>query len=384
MTKPHIVVVGAGYAGRSLINRLAARRVDANVTLLDPSESLSERTRWHEHLAYGAPTPRPLSSVLPTGTRHLVTRAVEVDPVAKTLRTQTGQLLRYDHLAATMGGCTRWELPPGVQELALRLEDGSLHPSARSVAVIGAGLTGIEVAAELAQARRDLTVHLISSKFGAGLSPGARAYAQAALTRMGVQLKTETRVQCARHGRLVFEASEALEVDAVIWCAGVTPSPLPTQAALPLDELGRVEVDPHLRVPGFSGLWCAGDQARLDMNNGVPLRAACAIAMPMGTHAGDNLARAVKGAPTTPFSMHTPFLCVSLGRRDGIVQHLGDMDVATRRYWTGRRAAWLKERILRATLWLPRAEGRLHMPLYRWLGAPLSAPPRALTQELEP
>ena len=181
-----------------------------------------------------------------------------------------------------------------------------------------------------------------------------------------------------------IEGGEPVAVDAVIWCAGVSPAPFPAGARLALDGAGRIEVDAHLRVPGHEGLWCAGDQARLDIASGEPLRAACAIAMPMGTHLGDNIASAVRGAPTAPFSMHTAMLCVSLGRRDGIAQHLGEHDVATERFWTGRRAAWIKERIVRATSWLPRAEGRMRVPLYRWPSAPLSAAPLLLTAELDP
>ena len=70
------------------------------------------------------------------------------------------------------------------------------------------------------------------------------------------------------------------------------------------------------------------------------------------------------------FRLRTPIVCVSLGRRDGLVQHLDARNQATERVWTGHAAAWIKEGIVRMTITLPRAESRLGVPLYTWPKSP--------------
>jgi NADH dehydrogenase FAD-containing subunit len=363
MARPRIIVVGAGYAGRSLLARLAARRVDAELMLVDPSPTLTERVRWHERLATNTPDTRPLSDVMPARVEHVVARMVELDPHARTVTTSDGRSLAYDHLALTMGSASRAGAAGAV------LEDGGLPAEARAVAVVGGGATGVEVAAELAEARPELTVHLVAPTLLEGFCGRAVDHARAALERLGVTLHEGDRAAGAAGGRVVLASGDEVAADVALWCVGLEPARVPTHAALPLDARGRVVVAADLSVPGFEGLWCAGDQARVEVG-GAPLRAACAVAMPMGMHLAGNLASVLRGAPAAAFRLRTPIACVSLGRRDGLVQHLDAQNMPTERVWTGRAAAWIKEGIVRMTIALPRAESRLRAPLYVWPKSP--------------
>ncbi len=373
MARPRIITVGAGYAGRSLLNRLDARRVDAELVLIDPSPVLSERVRWHERLATGAPETRPLASVLPERVEHVVARAVDVDPRAKTVTTSDGRTLHYDHLALTIGSVSA---PGG--DGGLVLEDGRIPSDARAVVVVGGGTAGVEVAAELAEARPGLTVHLVTPALLDGFCARALDHTRATFGRLGVTLHEGARVVGSSRRGVELDTGEELDADATLWCVGMSPVSVPTRAALPTDAQGRVVVRRDLSVPGFEGLWCAGDMARVEVG-GAPLRAACAMAMPMGMHLADNLASVLRGASTADFRLRSPIVCVSLGRRDGLVQHYDARDRPTERVWTGRTAAWIKERIVRMTITLPRAESRLGVTLYRWMKSPPERPVALLT-----
>ncbi len=92
----------------------------------------------------------------------------------------------------------------------------------------------------------------------------------------------------------------------------------------------------------------------------------CKSAGPSGAHVAENLARALRGEPEEPFDFATPFYCVSLGRRDGVIQYTlrdGSLEGGV---LTGRRAAWLKELICRVTVfWFPLE--RLGLASYRMM-----------------
>jgi NADH dehydrogenase FAD-containing subunit len=92
----------------------------------------------------------------------------------------------------------------------------------------------------------------------------------------------------------------------------------------------------------------------------------CVSALPMGAHAGENAVRLLRGEEPAPFDMAFTIRCVSLGRKDGLVQFVTGDDRPLDRVWTGRRAALVKELICRLTLAVVRWELRAGLRLYRW------------------
>src|SRR5262249_29207216 len=146
-------------------------------------------------------------------------------------------------------------------------------------------------------------------------------------------------------------------------------------AGLPVDVAGRVRVDPTLRVPGRPDAFVVGDAAAARGDDGRMLRMACATAMPMGAHAAEEIARAREGASPRAFRVACAIGCVSLGRRDGLVQHVDATDRPRPTVGTGRRGALVKELVCRSTVVAIRAEARLRLPVYRWPVPPRAARP---------
>ncbi|HCA87173.1 MAG TPA: pyridine nucleotide-disulfide oxidoreductase, partial [Streptomyces sp.] len=176
-----VVVVGAGYAGMMAALRLAPHH---RVTLVDPSERFTERIRLHE-LAAGRPGAGHALADFLSGTKvaHVASRAVAIDTGGRSVRTDDGRELPYDRLVYALGSRTdtrggalgsgdRAYTAETAAELRKRLLDGP-----GSLAVVGGGLTGIELAAELAEGHPGWEVRLLTAdEPGAGLSARGRAH----------------------------------------------------------------------------------------------------------------------------------------------------------------------------------------------------------------
>jgi NADH dehydrogenase FAD-containing subunit len=92
----------------------------------------------------------------------------------------------------------------------------------------------------------------------------------------------------------------------------------------------------------------------------------CVSALPMGAHAGENVACFLRGEEPAPFDMAFQIRCLSLGRKDGLVQFVQGDDTPLEKIWVRRRAALVKELICRMTFFVVHWEMRAGLRLYRW------------------
>ena len=152
--------------------------------------------------------------------------------------------------------------------------------------------------------------------------------------------------------------------DVCVWSTGFAFSSLPDEAGLDVDARGRVRVDAHLRSISHPDVYAVGDIA---VPTWHPLPMGCKSAQPMGAHAAENLARRARGREELPFDFAAPLFCVSLGRRDGLIQLARRDGALTGRVVRGRAGAWIKEIICRWTLFALRLERR-RVAAVVWLG----------------
>ncbi|ARZ69313.1 FAD-dependent oxidoreductase [Streptomyces sp. HU2014] len=336
---PHasqVVVLGAGYAGLSAALRLAPY---ARVTLVDPADRFTERVRLHE-LAAGRPeVSHPLSAFLRgTGIRHLAARAVELDLAGRQVRTDNGRTLLYDRLVYALGSVTDTRAvgdhaytAESAAELRKRLQDGPGR-----LTVVGGGLTGIELAAEIAESNPRWETRLLTAgTLGAGLSPKGRAHVRTTLGAMGVRVE---------EGRRAASAHD-VDADVVVWAAAMRPvTDLAAGAGLALDASGRIAVDHALRSTTDPAVFVAGDAAASS------LRMACATAMPTGAHAAAGVLADLRSRPARPLDFRFVVQCLSLGRTDGLIQPVHADDSPRPTALTGRTAARVKEQVVRSTV----------------------------------
>jgi len=357
-----IVVAGAGYAGLAAA-KLAARWTGAEVTLVNEHDRFVERVRLHQLAAGQELRDLPLTSLLAgTGVGLVVDRITDIDASAREVRTAGGHRLGYDRLIYALGSHADMASVPGAAEhaytvaglekaRALRQRLGQ----AQSVIVAGAGLTGIEAAAEIAETYRSLKVRLVTGGvLGEALSARARRYLWRTFERLGVEVSEGARIAEVREDGLLLESGDHLAADTVVWTAGFAVPALAREAGFGVDGNGRMLVDDTLRSVSHPEVTAVGDAAAIRLADGRELRMACATGLPTTQTAIRAMAARMAGRRPKPVRFRYVNQCISLGRRDGLIQFVRADDSPREAVLTGRLAARYKESIVRATVMFER------------------------------
>ncbi|WP_049561655.1 NAD(P)/FAD-dependent oxidoreductase [Nonomuraea sp. SBT364] len=364
--KHRIVVLGAGYAGAYVAGNLARRLSpkDTEITVVNAEPDLIQRLRLHQ-LAAGHVIEAPkLADVFAgTGIRLRLARVTAVDPERQIVTfTDTGEL-GYDTLVYALGSHVADHGVPGVAEhafhvtarpAALRLRErlDSLEAERGRVVVVGDGLTGIETATEIAEARPGLSVALIArGELGARLSAGARGHLRRACDRLGVTVLEHTSVEAVEATRVLCAGGTALASDATVWTAGFAVDPIAAAGGMKVTQNGQIIVDDTMRSVSHPDVYAAGDSAYAIGDNGRPLPMSCASAGSTGRQATDAIVGRLTGRKIAKSKLDYPGNHISLGRRDGILQPVDDQALARPKYVGGRKAARIKTGILQISLW---------------------------------
>jgi NADH dehydrogenase len=340
-----IVILGGGYGGAIAAARLARRGIP--VTLIDAGDGMLERIRLHQVAAGDDIPPIPYTRLFRNLPVNVVrARVTSIDRERKLVN----GTIPYDKLVYALGSANAGFDPTAIRE---RLD------TARSVAVIGGGLTGIETASEIAERHPHVKVTMIDAgTIGRALSASAQRHLRSWFAAHEVTLIENERVPNVGRAsvRPSDERAEArpTSADVVVWCTSFEMSPLAREAGLRVNARGQIVVDDHLRSSD-PDVYAIGDAADFRGR-----RMSCAIALPMGAYVADALA----GATEDPFRFGFAIQCISLGRNDGIIQFVHPDDSPKELCLTGRTAAWVKELICRYTVVSMRLETRgIH---YRW------------------
>ena len=303
MSKPRVVIVGAGFAGYHAaknLSRLARGR--AEVTLLNPTDYFLYLPLLPE-VAAGVLAPTriavPLSGTL-DGVRIVIGEADRVDlgqrRVAYTGPEGEQAELAYDRLVLAVGSVNKLLPIPGVTEHAhgfrglpeavylhdhvvRQLELASTTPDVAerdarcTFVVVGAGYTGTEVAAHgqlftdalagqnpwLSTRPRWMLLD-VAERVLPELDPRMSETANQVLQQRGVDVRLGTSVKEADAGGVRLSDGEYVPTRSLIWCVGVRPDPLVADLGL-RTEKGRLVVDEFLGVPGFPEVFACGDAA---------------------------------------------------------------------------------------------------------------------------
>ncbi|MFI6370298.1 FAD-dependent oxidoreductase [Streptomyces sp. NPDC050546] len=304
MSRPRIVIVGAGFAGYRAARTLARQtRGRARITLVNPTDYFLYLPLLPQ-VAAGILEPRrvtvSLSDTLPQ-VRLVLGEADRIDLDGRTLHYTgpegDGGTLAYDRLVLAAGSVNKLLPVPGVAEhahgfrglpealylrdhvtrqveLAAVAEDPKSCAARCTFVVVGAGYTGTEVAAHgqlftdaqvrrhpLRQGMRPRWILLdVAPRVLPEMDGKLSATAGRVLRQRGVDVRTGTSVKEATPDGVVLSDGEFVETRTLVWCVGVRPDPLVESLGLPLEK-GRLLVDPHLQVPGRPELFACGDAA---------------------------------------------------------------------------------------------------------------------------
>ncbi|MFD5180936.1 NAD(P)/FAD-dependent oxidoreductase [Nocardia sp. NPDC058379] len=362
--KHRIVVLGAGYAGAIAAGRLAKRlhRDDVAITVVNADPDFVERVRMHQLATGQELRTRSLREVYAgTGVEVVVDRVSAVDVERKHVTLADGTTIAYDTLVYALGSTGTDQGVPGVAEYAhslagkqaalrLRARLGEL-PAGAPVVVVGGGLTGIEAATEIAEARPDLAVS-IAARGGVGgwLSEKAQRHLGTVIDRLGITVHDHVGVTRVTANAVVAGDTE-IPAALTVWTAGFAVHPIAAATTLTVSDTGRIVVDATMRSVSHPDVYAVGDAALADGPGGTPLRMACATGSPMAWRAGDAIAARLTGRPVPDEQIGYATQCISLGRRDGILQKVTFDDQPTSTVLTGRLGARVKEFICSGAAW---------------------------------
>jgi NADH dehydrogenase FAD-containing subunit len=354
------------------------------VTLVDARAAFVQRIRLHETLAGGKPKELPYAPLLARGgVRFVQARVERLDLTNRVLflRDASGNVstLRYDALVLAVGSRVGAPLP-GVAEHAIRLNEPSelgrrsaglpaLAASGGQALVVGGGLTGIEAASELAERYPGLRVTLATSgELGTAFSTAAAQHLRRRFAVLGIEVAEGAAIAGIDSKEAHLKGCGRLPFELCVWAGGFEAHPLARESGLTVMEDGRAVVDDTLRSVSHPEVLVAGDAA-LVRAGGLEVRMGCVSALPMGAHAGANVRRLLQGEEPAAFDFGFAFRCVSLGRRDGLIQFTDAADRPKEKVWVGHSGAFTKETVCRMTFMAPALELRTGLPLYRWPGS---------------
>jgi len=345
-----VVVIGGGYAGVMAANRLT-QHADVTVALINPRPTFVERIRLHQLVGGSDDAIVDYREVLGDRVRLVVDTVTRIDAADRSVTLASGGTVDYDYLIYAVGSGSTEPRVPGAAEFAypiVSLEEAqrlrsvlAAVPATAAVTVVGAGPTGIETAAELAEAGRPVTL-VCGGVLGPYLHPRGRRSVAKRLALLGVSVfdGPDTKVTAVTRDVVQLADGRRLPSTVTIWTAGFGVPDLAARSGLSADALGRLLTDETLTSVDDPHIVAAGDAAA---PSGLPFRMSCQAATRIGAHAADTVLSRITGGRPAPIDLGFFGQCISLGRRAGIFQFAATDDTAIGFYVGGRPGAKLKE-----------------------------------------
>src|SRR6059058_835491 len=356
-SKPHVIIVGAGFGGLEAAKKMACE--DVRVTVID-------RTNYHlfQPLLYQVATAALSPADIAAPVRAILSKCKNVEVVlaevrsvdveAKKVRTVDLEI-DYDYLILATGarhsyfGHNEWEkLAPGLKsledavelrrrillafEFAEKTTDEAARRAAMNFVIIGGGPTGVEMAGAIAEISRytlardfrhinpsEARIILIEGEprllaaYPSDLSESARKQ----LVELGVEVRTSTRATNLTEAGVQI-GDEFIPCRVKIWAAGNNASFVGKTLGTPVDRVGRVIVNDDLTIPGHPEVQVIGDLANFPHQTGQPLPGISPVAMQQGRHAARNVLAMINGRKPQRFRYRDKGTMATIGRNKAV------------------------------------------------------------------
>src|SRR5882672_6746004 len=381
-SRPHeVVVVGGGAGGLELVTRLGNRfgkRGRINVTLIERERAHFWKPHLHEIAAgsmyLGTYETDYLAQSHWHNFRYRVGEMVGLDRERREVKVgpvvdEDGELvtparaIRYDTLVIAVGSLTNDFGTPGAQEHAIALETVSeatrfhrrlvnacirahvqvepLRPGQLHVAIVGAGATGVELAAELHRTTRTLvsfgldridpdkdiklTVIEAAPRILPALPERLSKAAMQLLEDLGVQVRTGARVEAVLPNGVRLASGEEIQAELVVWAAGVKAPDFLRNLGLETNRINQIVVHQTLQSTRDENIFALGDCSACpwpdDRTGVVPPRAQAAHQQ--ASHMVGQIRRRLAGKPLKPYRYRDFGSLVSLGEYSTVGNLMG-------------------------------------------------------------
>ncbi len=338
-----VVVLGCGFGGVEAARTLRKKAKDLDIIMIDRSTRFDYQPAYPELLS-GKVTPEEISRDLHTfaakiGADFIHAEVTNIDFSAKTVKIKVkteadGRDIPYDFLVIALGAAQTFFGIPGAEEFShsFNTMDAAIetkntldtldYSKEIAIMVIGAGLTGVEVAGELVDYLKDCgavaricLVEMMPQMLPACPSGNVANCVEEFLGARGVEALTETAVHEVSEHEIAFTSGRKLPYDLIIWTAGIKPNSLLEKLDVPKVK-GWLKVDQYLHVEGMAEVFAVGDTAHFE-RNGICSGQNVEEAMEQGKAAAKNIIRTINGkklrAYTPKNTRENPRALISLG-----------------------------------------------------------------------
>jgi NADH dehydrogenase len=352
-TRPRVVILGAGFGGLNAARALAGK---ADVTLVDRHNfqtflpllyQVSTAALAADHVVH------PVRGALrKSGVKFRMGSPISVDHKNKSVKLDSSEVLEFDHLIVALGSATADFGVPGVTEHGLGMK--SVHEALMiraevmrrfedlcrfedntrlSIAVVGGGPTGVEMAGALAELKRGplkndmahaadhMDIYLIEAgpRILPMFSEKLSARAESDLHKLGVFVKTNTAVREIKPRQIIIKEGEPIPAEITIWAAGVKGEP--TAGLLNLPIVGsRIDTDENLEVNHYPNIWTIGDINGTKGADGRFLPMVAPVALQQGKWVAKQILRKSSGQALIPFKYRDKGSMATIGRHKAVVQ----------------------------------------------------------------
>ncbi|HEY9162754.1 MAG TPA: NAD(P)/FAD-dependent oxidoreductase [Desulfomonilia bacterium] len=362
--KIKIGIVGCGFAGLFTVSGLRKKLKDkVDITIFDRNNYLLYTPMMHE-VATGSLNARhivvPLREILdPRKVNIRCEEVLSVDLKDRSINTATGKQL-FDYIVVAPGSVSNFYGIPGVEERCITfknitdvvrlrneiitvLEKATLSRNAEekarllSISVAGAGCTGCEVVAEIAQfisiilkrgypeiEPSDVTINLIEAS-GKVLPSFPEYLSGVALERLresGIKVRLNSPITGVDDKCIMLKDGTCIPTGILVWAAGIKAPELLMSGNVKKDTSGRIIVDASLQVPGNPGVYSIGDFARTE-EGGRPLASTASVAVQQAAYVAGDIKDRIEKRKSKPFKFNYRGDMASLGFMSGVSEVYG-------------------------------------------------------------
>ena len=277
MNMKNLVILGGGYGGMRILERLLPNELpdDVSITLIDRVPYHCLKTEYYA-LAAGTISDQDVRVAFPEDPKLKIIYAevVKIDLEEKKVVLANEADVTYDDLIIGLGCEDQFHNVPGAEEFSYSIQSiekarntyQALNnlPAGSVVSIIGAGLSGVELASELIESRPDLKIKLfdrgnyILSAFPVKLS----TYVQNWFDNNGVDIVSNSNITRVEKG-VLFNHDEPIHCDAIVWTAGIQANQVVREMNVEKDKKGRVILTKHHNIPNNEHVYVVGDSASL-------------------------------------------------------------------------------------------------------------------------
>lgn len=360
---PKLLILGGGYGGLAVVQKLddiSWGRSQWEMTLVDQRNFHLIQVRVHEVAANTIPAERvqvPFTELLEGRKVKLVQATIEkINPQAKQVQTSAG-ILDYDRLVVALGSETAYRNIPGLRENAFPMKDledairyrqavikvfkevaapdaPPLQPKDERLTFVigGGGLTGTELAGEMADFCKDLarrfklpensyrivllegTDHILPQ-----LSRQYGDYVRGELRSRGVLVATNTLIDKVEEGKVHLKDGRIIRSRVICWAGGIQAPPILAESGFEVQKDGRVLTDAFLRSKQFPDVYVVGDAASVpDSRTGKYVPWTGQYAEREGHYLAEALWNEERGLRVEPYAPFSLGVAISIGRNEAL------------------------------------------------------------------